>query len=96
MRLTENEKKEILSKYSGDTSDDLMTHLKRHFPVYETNLDWMEKPLKFIVVHDKVRSLESNKKYLVNLLTSLVENNWIHLGLPKIRKTIKKYLDAVM
>lgn len=96
MRLTENEKKVILSKYSGDTSDDLMTHLKRRFPVYETNLDWMEKPLKFIVVHDKVRSLESNKKYLVNLLTSLVENNWIHLGLPKIRKTIKKYLDAVM
>lgn len=96
MRLTENEKKEILSKYSGDTSDDLMTHLKRHFPVYETNLDWIKKPLKFIVVHDKVRSLESNKKYLVNLLTSLVENNWIHLGLPKIRKTIKKYLDAVM
>jgi len=41
MRLTENEKKEILSKYSGDTSDDLMTHLKRNFPTYETHLEWM-------------------------------------------------------
>lgn len=96
MRLTENEKKEILSKYSGDTSDDLMTHLKRNFPVYETHLDWMEIPLKFIVVGDKVRPLEKNKKYLVNVISNIVENNWIHLGIPKIRKTVKKYLDAIM
>lgn len=96
MRLTENEKKEILSKYSGDTSDDLLVHLKRHFPIYETNLEWMDKPLKFIKIEDKVRSLEKNKKYLVNVISSLLENNWIHLGIPKIRKTVKKYLDAVM
>lgn len=96
MRLTENEKKEILSKYSGDTSDDLMTHLKRNFPVYETHLDWMETPLKFIVIGDKVRPLEKNKKYLVNVISNIMENNWIHLGIPKIRKTVKKYLDAIM
>ena len=96
MRLTENEKKEILSKYSGDTSDDLMTHLKRHFPAHETHLDWMETPLKFIVIHDKVRPLDSNKKYLVNHISKLLEDKWIHLGIPKIRKTVKKYLDAIM
>ena len=96
MRLTENEKKEILSKYSGDTSDELMIHLKRNFPVYETTLDWMEKPLRFITINDKVRPLEKNKKYLVNVISNIIENNWLHLGIPKIRKTVKKYLDAIM
>lgn len=95
MRLTENEKREILSKYSGDTSDELMTHLKRNYPVYETKLDWMEEPLKFITIGDKVRTLKDNKKFLVNTITNMVETNWIHLGLPKIRKTVKKYLDAI-
>ncbi len=96
MRLTENEKKEILSKYSGDTSDDLMTHLKRNFPVYKTTSVWMETQLRFITINEKVRPLEKNKKYLVNVISNNVENNWIHLGIPKIRKTVKKYLDAVM
>ena len=95
MRLTENEKKEILSKYSGDTSDDLMTFLRRNFPVYETRLEWMEKPLKMIKVGDKLRLMEYSKKSLVSLISNIVEDNWIHLGIPKIRKTVKKYLDAV-
>lgn len=94
MKLTENEKREILSKYSGDTSDELLTHLKRNFPVYQENFDWMEKPLKFIKVDDKIRPLDNNKKYLVDKITSLVEDNWIGIGIPKIRKTIKKYLDG--
>ena len=40
MRITEAEKKEIMSKYDGNTSDELLTHLKRHFPVIEIKLDW--------------------------------------------------------
>jgi hypothetical protein len=95
MRLTETEKKEILSKYSGDTSNELLTHLKRHFPVYETNSLFLEKPLKFIKLADKVKYLENNKKYLVNLISEIVEESWIHLGIPKIRKTVKKYLDVL-
>lgn len=96
MRLTEEEKKQILSKYVEDTSDELLNHLKRHFPVYETQLDWMITPLKFIKVDDKVKYLENNKKYLVNKIYDLVHDNWIGLGEKKIRRTIKKYLDGVM
>ena len=94
MKITENEKKEILSKYSGDNSSELLLYLKRHFPIYETHLDWLEKPLKFIKVEDKVRPFENNKKYLVDKISSIVESEWNVLGLPKIRKTIKKYLDG--
>ena len=95
MRLTEKEKREILYKYSGDTSDELMTHLKRNFSTHEINSEWMEKPSKFIQVGDKLKPMEFNKKSLVSLISNIVEYNWIHLGIPKIRKTVKKYLDAV-
>ena len=39
MRITEEEKKEIMSKYDGNTSDELLTYLKRHFHVIEIKLD---------------------------------------------------------
>ena len=35
MRITESEKKEILSKYIGNTSDKLLTYLNRNFPTSE-------------------------------------------------------------
>ena len=95
MLISEEERQEILSKYEDNTSDELLTHLKRHFPVFEQKIDWMEKPLKFILVDDKLRPLEKQKKYLVGKLYSLVEEDWIGLGTPMIRRTIKKYLDGV-
>lgn len=95
MILTEQERQEILSKYSGDTSDELLTHLKRHFPVTEVNYDWMKEPTKFIQVDDKTRLLKNNKKYLVGVIYNILESDWISLGEKKIRRTIKKYLDGV-
>jgi hypothetical protein len=95
MMITEQEKKELLSKYSGDTSDELLTHLKRHFPVTEIKYDWMTEQLSFIQIDDKSRLLKNNKKYLVGSIYSLVENDWISLGEKKIRRTIKKYLDGI-
>jgi hypothetical protein len=95
MMITEQEKKELLSKYSGDTSDELLTYLKRHFPVTEIDYDWMTEPLSFIQIDDKSRLIKNNKKYLVGSIYSLVENNWISLGEKKIRRTIKKYLDGI-
>jgi hypothetical protein len=95
MRLTEEEKKELMSKYSGDTSDELLNHLKRHFPVTEIRYDWMVEPVLFIQVDDKSRLVKNNKKYLVGVIYNLVENDWISLGEKKIRRTIKKYLDGI-
>lgn len=95
MMITEEEKKELLSKYSGDTSDELLTHLKRHFPATEIKYDWMTEPVQFIQVDDKSRLIKNNKKYLVGFIYNLLENNWISLGEKKIRRTIKKYLDGI-
>lgn len=95
MNLLYEEKKEILSKYSGDTSDELLLYLKRHFPVTEIKHDWMSEPIKFINIQDKSRLLKDNKKYLVSKIYSMVEQLWMSLGEKKIRRTIKKYLDGV-
>lgn len=95
MLISEEEKKQILSKYINNTSDELLNHLKRHYPVYEQQVDWKEKPIKFILVDDKLRQIENNKKYLVGKIYSLIEEDWISLGVPIIRRTIKKYLDGI-
>ena len=95
MRITEEEKKEIMSKYDGNTSDELLTYLKRHFPVIEIKLDWMEKPLKQISIDYKTYMLERNKKYLVGKLFVYLESDWVHLGEPTLRRTIKKFLDGI-
>jgi hypothetical protein len=95
MKITEEEKKDIMSKYEGTTSDELLTYLKRHFPVHEIKLDWMENPVKQISIDHKTYMLERNKKYLVGKLFSYLESEWVHLGEPTLRRTIKKYLDGI-
>lgn len=95
MRITEQERKDILSKYGEDTSDDLLTYLKRHFPTHEVSFEWMNAPIKFIQVDDKTKPLLGNKKYLVGKIFQMVEEEWVALGEQKIRRTIKKYLDGV-
>lgn len=93
--LTEQEKKEILSKYQDNTSNELLIYLKRHFPIGETKLDWMKSPMKYVFVDDKIRYLDGNKKYLVNLIDGLVEDQWVGLTPSIRRRTIKKYIDGV-
>jgi hypothetical protein len=55
----------------------------------------MEKPLKQISIHHKTYMLEHNKKYLVGKLFSYLESDWVHLGEPTLRRTIKKFLDGI-
>lgn len=95
MRITEEEKKDILSQYNGETSDELLLHMKRHFPVHEFNLSFKDEPTKFIQIDDKSYYIEGNKKYLVNIIFNRLEDDWNHLGTPKLRKTIKKYIDGI-
>lgn len=84
-----------LSKYVDDTSNELLSHLKRNLRTYNVNLDWRQEPLKFIVVDGKSHHIENNKKYLVNKIYQFVEDDWSHLGEKIIRRTIKKFLDGV-
>lgn len=94
MMITESERKEILSKYSGDTSPELLNYLKRNFTTGEDKLSWGE-PLKYIVVDDKTRYIKGNKKYLVSKIDSIIEDEWIGLDQKIRRRTIKKYIDGV-
>jgi hypothetical protein len=96
MRITEQEKKDILSKYQDDTSDTLLTHLKRHYPAIEITYSWSNRPLKWIKVDDRMRPLEHNKKSLVGEISNLLEDEWSQLSTQMIRRTVKKYLDGIM
>ena len=69
--ISEQERKEILSKYSGNTSDELLTYLKRNFPVHEYKLEWMEKPWKQISIDSKSYMLNKHKKFLVSKISML-------------------------
>ncbi len=93
--ITEEERKEILSKYSEGTSDELLIYLKRHFPVGETKLDWMEKPQKYILIGEKLRYIDGNKKFLISRIDSEIEDQWINLTDKIRRRTIKKYIDGI-
>jgi hypothetical protein len=55
----------------------------------------MENPLKQISIDQKTYMLDRNKKYLVGKLFNYLESDWVHLGEPMIRRTIKKYLDGI-
>ena len=96
MNISESEKKEILSKYNGNTSVELLTHLKRNFPVSELKFDWMANPIKQIYIDDKSYHIEDNKKYLVGKLANYLEDEWTHLDNSVLRRTVKKFLDGYL
>jgi len=96
MFISEEEKKEIMSKYNGTTSDALLTHMKRTFPISEIKFDWMNEPIKQISIDQKTYHIKNNKKYLVGKLFNYLEDEWIHLDKPLLRRTIKKYIDGYL
>jgi len=93
--ITEEEKNDILSKYSDGTSNEVLTHLKRNFPVYELKLKWLSTPIKQILVDDKLMMLEKNKKNLVSRIYNLIEERFPSIEESVLRRTIKKYLDGI-
>lgn len=84
-----------LSKYSGNTSDELLNYLKRNFRTYNVTLNWKQEPMKFLVVDDKSHPIENNKKYLVGKISNYIEDDWSHLEEDIRRRTVKKFLDGI-
>ena len=66
MLISEQEKEEIKKKYEDNISKEVLTHLKRNYPIYEFNMKFTDSPVKQILVDDKLYMLSQNKKYLVN------------------------------
>ena len=93
--MSEQVKIDKFAKYSGNTSNDLLSHLKRNFRTYSVTLDWKQEPIKFVVVDDKSHQIDRNKKYLVNRISNEIEDDWSHLGEDIRRRTVKKFLDGI-
>lgn len=95
MNISEQERTNKFSKYSGNTSNELLTYLKRNLKTYNVTLDWKQEPLKFVVVDDKSHHIEHNKKYLVSKISNYIEDEWFHIDEPTRRRTVKKFLDGI-
>lgn len=95
MVISEEEKREILSKYQENISNELLNYLKRHFPASEYKVDWLEEPIKQISIDYKTHPIKNNKKYLVGKLFHYVRDEWLNLDDKTIRRTIKKYIDGI-
>jgi hypothetical protein len=91
--ITEEEKEEILNKYDNTTDNKLLTHLKRHFPINVFSVEGFSRPFRRIQINGKEKSLDDNKKYLVNRIVDSVEDEFPNLDKNIMRRTIKYYID---
>ena len=78
-----------------NTSDELLLHLKENFNTYKLSLDFRQNPMKFIVVDNKSYKVEEDKTHLIERISDMVENYWLHLDKSTREKTVKKFLDDV-
>jgi hypothetical protein len=99
MKINEEDRKDILSKYADDTSNELLIFLRRNYPVTIINVDWMigdnTNKIYMIFVDDKQYHLKGNKKFLVGKIDSDLPERWDSLDKKIRRRTIKKYIDGV-
>jgi hypothetical protein len=93
MILSEQEREDILKKYSDNTSDEVLRHLRRNFPVGNPVIDIGGFSPNMITVNNKSYWIEGNKKFLVNKIFGLIEDKFNNIDKPTIRRTVKKYLD---
>jgi hypothetical protein len=87
-----------LSKYSGNTSDQILTYLKRNLNTYEigtNNPDWIVSPIKFVVVDEKSYLIDGNKKMLVNRIYNQIKDMFPTTDTVILRRTIKMFLDGI-
>jgi hypothetical protein len=92
--IEQDEKDEILNKYKDNTSNEVLTHLMRHYPIRKEKI--LDKDYTFINVDGKNYFVESNKKYLVKKLYLYVSESFPNLSEDIIRRTIKKYIDMIL
>ena len=95
MNISEEEKKQILSKYKNDTSEEVLNYLKRNFVTTKTSLDWMPEPIRMIIIGDKTYIIKGNKKFLVSKISSIIDDIFIGVNEKILRRTIKKFLDGI-
>ena len=93
MYISEEEKKQILSKYQDNTSDEFLRQLIRTYPVDSQKI--LDTIVHFITIDDKRKILTGNKKLMVNKIFNLEDGKWSDIDEPTLRRTIKKYIDGI-
>jgi len=97
--ITEEQKDEILSSLQDGINKDVYNHIKRRYPLYAidpelgfTNVYGKNR----ILIDDKLYHIKENKKRLVNIILYDIVEDFQAIGIPVLRKTIKKFLDDVV
>lgn len=95
--ISEEEKRDILDKYSKNTDDNVFNYLRRHYPIqhYELNFE-PNKTVKYLVIDDKVYYLENNKSYLTEKFKNLLIYEFPDVSIPTLVRTIKKFLSLAL
>jgi hypothetical protein len=102
--IGESEKNDILAKYNDNTSDRLLTYLRRNYPIYFVNMprydaetdDYKEIKVPMVVIDDKSIFVEDNKKRIVNKISFMLEDEFMDISSEIKRRTIKKYIDMIL
>lgn len=90
--LTEEEKEDILSKYT-EADDKILLHLRRNYPIFDVQEDMQEFFGKYrIMVDDKSYPVRRNFNTLVNLIDLELRDVFPGVSDKKRRQTIKKYV----
>ena len=93
--ITEDEKKDILSKYT-ESNDKLFTYLKENYPPIEISNEFKDILGKYmIMIDDKPIILKNNFERITKKIDMEIVDEFPNLS-DKIRKqTIKKYLKSL-
>jgi hypothetical protein len=90
--ITEDEKKDILSKYT-EANDRLLVYLRRNYPVIELQERFWDLVGKYsIIVDDKSIPVENNFSRIVDKIDLEVVHEFPELTDKVRRQTIKKYV----
>jgi len=93
--ITEDEKKDILSKYT-ESNDELFTYLEENYPPIEISNEFKDILGKYmIMIDDKPIILKNNFERITKKIDMEIVDEFPNLS-DKIRKqTIKKYLKSL-
>jgi hypothetical protein len=93
--ISESDKNEILTKYSGNTSEEVFNYLRRHYPLKVTKSEHFT--FEYIIINDKMVRLGSKKELVNRIFNELdAEEKFTNLDTSLVRRTIKMYLDFLM
>jgi hypothetical protein len=90
--ITEEEKEDILSKYT-EADDKILRYLRRNFPIYETPKEYRDIVGRYkIMVDDKAIIVLHNVKRLVDKIDLEIEDKFPDVSDIVRRQTIKKFV----